>query len=75
MGYPARYPILSGPISRDGIDKSSLNTIPFNWYRDGILMGYPVRRYIYEIVLNILMTDKIRIISRDEIFFSHFYLY
>ena len=56
--------------------KSSLNIISFKRYRDEILMGYPVRRYIYRIVLNISMTNKIRIISREKIFFSfHFYLY
>ena len=50
MGYPVRYPIPSGPISRDGISKSSLNIIPLKRYRDGILVGYLVRRYIYRIV-------------------------
>ena len=50
MGYPVRYPIPSGLIPRDDIDKSSLNTIPLKRYRDEILMEYPVRRYIFEIV-------------------------
>ena len=50
MGYPVGYPISSGPISSRGIGKSSLNTIPLNWYRDGILVGYPVGRYICGIV-------------------------
>ena len=35
MGYPVEYPIPSGPISRDGMGKSSLNTIPLKRYRDG----------------------------------------
>ena len=50
MGYPVRYPIPNGSIPSCDMGKSSLNTIPLNWYWNGILVGYPVRRYIYGIV-------------------------
>ena len=50
IGYPVRYPISSGLIPRDDMGKSSLNIIPLKRYRDGILIGYFVRRYIYGIV-------------------------
>ena len=50
MGYLVGYPNLSGPIPRDGIGKSSLNIILLKRYRDGILVGYLVERYIYWIV-------------------------
>ena len=50
MGYPVGYPIPSGPIPSRDMGKSSLNIISLNWYWDGILVGYPVRRYIYGIV-------------------------
>ena len=76
MGYLVGYPISSGLILSRDMGKSNLNIISLKRYRDGILMGYPVKRYIYKIVLNISITNKIKIISRDKIFlFSHFYLY
>ena len=56
------------------MSKSSLNTISFKRYPDEILMEYPKRRYIYKIILNILVANKIRIISRDEIFFYFSFL-
>ena len=59
MGYPVGYPILNGLILSRGIGKSSLNIISLNWYRDGILMGYLVGRYIYGIV------------SRSDIFIGY----
>ena len=69
MGYLVRYFISNDLILSRDISKSSLNIIPLKRYRDGILVEYPVKRYIYRIVLNILIANKIRIISRDEIFF------
>ena len=51
MGYSARYSILSDLISFRGISKSSFDIISLKRYRDGILMGYLVGRYIYRIVL------------------------
>ena len=50
MGYPVGYPISSSPIPSRDMSKSSLNTIPLKRYRDEILVGYPVRRYIYGII-------------------------
>ena len=68
-----RYLILSNLILSREISKSSLNIISLKRYRDEILIEYLVRRYIYEIVLNILATNKIRIIlSRRDIFFFSF---
>ena len=51
MGYPVRYSISSDPIPSRDMGESSFNTIPLKRYRDVILMGYLVRRYIYRIVL------------------------
>ena len=59
MRYPVRYLISNNLISRDDIGKSSLNIIPLKRYRDGILVGYLMRRYIYEIV------------SRSDIFMGY----
>ena len=60
MGYLVGYPILSGLISFRDMSKSSLNIISLNWYRDGILIGYSVGRYICGIV------------SRNDIFVGYF---
>ena len=57
--YLVEYLILSDPIPRDDIGKSSLNIISLKRYRDGILIGYLVRRYIYKIV------------SRSDIFIGY----
>ena len=59
IGYLVGYSILSGLISRNDIGKSSLNIIPLKRYRNGILVEYFVRRYIYEIV------------SRSDIFIKY----
>ena len=59
IGYLVEYLISSGLISRDSIGKSSLNIISLKRYRDGILMEYLVRRYIY------------RIVSRNNIFIRY----